>query len=152
MVNRLWMTSSIFLSILFLLSPFTSNPAEAARFDGTNPEKTGCARTARTVRYATLRNPNTKTAYGRIELRYSSSCRTAWARLTSFGPACIPGDDFCGFGSVIRNSDGRRFSCSLQRGRKSCYTAQVNDAGVTSYASGQVDNGAYSGTGKTGSF
>lgn len=151
MVFRSLIVSSILLSTLLFSSPFT-NSAEAARLDGTNPIKTGCARNATTVRQVLLRDRYTNTIYGKIELRYSRSCRTAWARLTSFGPACVPGDDYCGDGLITRNSDGRRFQCSLSRGQKTCFTPQVSNAGVTAYAVGTVDRGAYSGTGRTGSF
>ncbi|QCV54583.1 DUF2690 domain-containing protein [Thermoactinomyces vulgaris] len=76
-----------------------------------------------------------------IELRYSPSCETVWARIT----ADYPHDPNWGLGTakIVRNSDGRTYNCDIPRGETVCFTQQVNDHHVTSYAHGIHDNGIY---------
>jgi hypothetical protein len=129
-----------------------AGPAAAATYDGTDPSATGCASSGSTVE-----SKYGKTAVGTtivfVELRYSSSCRTTWARVTTVGlPGCKPGVDFCGLAIVRRNSDGKQYTCEIPKGGVGCYTKQVNDAGVTSFAQGSADDGAYSATAKTNSY
>lgn len=134
-----------------------SGTAQALPYDGTDPVSTGCDRDARTVRYANFRTPGGQ-VFGVIELRYSPRCRTAWARVVHYQNDCVPGDQYCGNARVIRNSDRRTERCSIEdfvrngRARRSCYTPQVNDAGVTSYASGTLDSGLYVDDATTGSY
>ncbi|HEX8002234.1 MAG TPA: DUF2690 domain-containing protein [Mycobacteriales bacterium] len=127
-------------------------PAEALTYDGTDPAA-GCSSTAITARQAGLNNSMGN--FGLIDLRYSTGCRTAWARLTStYGVACTPGDDGCGSAYVHRNSTTypAHYSCPTPAGGKSCYTKQVNDAGFTSYAHGEVDTGPLTASGTTSSY
>ncbi|MFI7505097.1 DUF2690 domain-containing protein [Streptomyces sp. NPDC049687] len=118
--------------------------ASAAAYDGQSPVTSGCANSAITAR--------TKNIYvgsklvGRIDLRYSTSCRTAWGRVVAYYLAGA------GEANVYRNSDGKYYFCdntdwSDAVNGFTCYTAMVNDAGVTSYAWGQADD---SDTGDTG--
>src|SRR5262245_51670712 len=97
---------------LALAAPATAAATTVRPFasDGSDPSATGCASSAITA----------KSAYGYIgsspqilvELRYSTSCRTTWARITTMNmPACRPGVDNCGYVTVHRNSDGREYSC-----------------------------------------
>src|SRR5437868_12525411 len=79
-------------SALALSTPGTAN---AATYDNQWPDDTGCSNTAVTVR-------TTSTATARLELRYSTACRTVWARLTVHPNALIK-DPQCW---VVRNSDG----------------------------------------------
>jgi hypothetical protein len=128
-----------------------AGPASAAAYDGTDPASTGCSSGAYTAKSAY--GGTSSTSYLLVELRYSPSCRTAWARITSMNmPACVPGADFCGLVTVHRNSDGREYSCYIPSGGHGCYTRQVNDSGVTSYSTGSVDNGARSYYATTGSY
>ncbi|WP_242225141.1 DUF2690 domain-containing protein [Bacillus cereus group sp. BfR-BA-01380] len=73
-IMLLCFTFLISLSSMFL----TNHPIEAATFqyDGTDPETTGCAKSATTVQSLYLQGAT-------LELRYSSSCRTAWAKITA---------------------------------------------------------------------
>lgn len=128
-----------------------TTPANAALYDNTNPSTTGCSGSAITARQAGLNNASGN--FGLIDLRYSTSCRTAWARVTStYGIACVPGDDGCGGAWVHRNSDGLQLQCTTPGGTKTCYSNQVNDAGVTSYAHGWVDTGPNTAYGTTSSY
>lgn len=118
--------------------------------DNTNPNS-GCSSSAFTAKSAGLNNSSGN--YGIIELRYSSTCRTVWARVTStYGVACVPGDDGCADAEVHRNSDNRKLYCTSLPGTKTCYTYQLNDAGVTSHAHGHVTTGPLDAYGTTGSY
>jgi hypothetical protein len=114
----------IFASSTFLVS---ENKAHAATYDGDSPVLSGCANDAYTARSATLASGSI------IELRYSPSCRTVWARITN--PVVDDNNNYS-FAIVTRNSDGHTYSCLVPTGAKSCYTPMLNDAGVTSYAKG----------------
>jgi hypothetical protein len=128
-------TTSLVATALVAL---TAAPAAAAAYDNTDPEATGCARTARTIDRRDIGG-----GYALLELRYSSGCRTTWARVTlTSGLRCVPGDDHCATAFIRRNSDGYARVCGTPGGvRTSCYTRQVNDAGVTSFAEASYDNG-----------
>jgi hypothetical protein len=129
-----------------------AGPAAAAAYDGTDPSATGCANSSSTVESKYGKTANGITIVF-VELRYSSSCRTTWARVTTVGlPGCKPGVDFCGLAIVHRNSDGKQYTCEIPSGGIGCYTKQVNDANVTSFAQGSADDGAYSATAKTSSY
>lgn len=123
-----------------------------AACDGVDPIDAGCASSAITADSAYITKNNH--AYALVELRYSTECRTAWARTTLLSSlACVPGDDHCATATIVRNSDGLSFSCHTPAGvGTSCYTEQVNDAGVTSYAIGTYDNGPYTYKSQTGSY
>ncbi|MFD7709715.1 DUF2690 domain-containing protein [Streptomyces sp. NPDC059785] len=122
--------------------------AHAAPYDGSDPVGTGCDASARTVGRADIGGGDAL-----LELRYSSGCKTAWARITiTNGRPCEPGNDNCARAIVHRDSDGLEYGCQTEDdpARHSCYTAQVNDDGVTSYAHGSIDVGPYTHTGETG--
>jgi hypothetical protein len=110
--------------------------------DGSDPIATGCATGAITARSAS--GSRNGTVYVFVELRYSPRCKTAWARVTTKNmPNCVSTSSYCGQATVHRNSDGREYDCLTPSGTHSCYTAQVNDNGVTSYATGYSDNGNF---------
>ena len=127
-----------------------ASPASAAPLKGLASPAT-CGNFAAEI--ANLTNPdNPGAVYGIIQLSYSSCTRNVWAYLDSYGPACEPGIDYCGTGTVYRNSDGATSTCSLQSGQTTCNSGQLYDGGVTSYAYGSVDNGPLSGYGQTASY
>lgn len=131
-------------------------PAQAydAPYDGTDPGSyvngVRCADTGSVKRSAALSSPVGQS--GAVYLYYSSACRTTWAKIATSAPGCQPGVDYCGSATVHRNSDGKEMTCHIQPGQSSCYTKQVNDANVTSYAYGHYDNGAWTYSGQTGSY
>ncbi|MGW2863243.1 DUF2690 domain-containing protein [Streptomyces sp. SDr-06] len=86
--------------------------------NGLDPNKTTCANDAKTVEVGN--------GSGNIQLRYSPSCRAAWARLqTSRGPGSIE----------VNNDRGDRYTASVPRsGSVNVYTRMVNDKGITSNA------------------
>ncbi|PHF49737.1 hypothetical protein COF72_06795 [Bacillus pseudomycoides] len=96
----------------------------AAVINGSDPIATGCARDAKTVGYDMFSGAE-------VELRYSPSCRSAWAKFTiGEDPAAKEGT------ARITRNDGVSYSCTAKKslGQKSCYTKQVNDAGYTARA------------------
>ena len=126
--------------------------AQAATYDNVDPTSTSCANTASTVKSASL-VASDGTVVGSIELRYSSACRTVWARVNGSGyrqyDSAGPG------GEVIRNSDGKTLSTiHCNSSHSSCYSNMLNDAGVTSYARGFISHWAYGRVGpvRTGNY
>lgn len=120
-----------------------AGPAQAATNDGKSATSTGCAKTAKTVATATMRSPYDNSKFGTIELLYSTSCRTTWARITTVSKISTGWND--AWATITRNSDGKHYSCQVPAGKTSCVTAMVNDAGVSSFASGWGDDGVYMG-------
>jgi hypothetical protein len=121
----------------------TSGSAQAYSYDGQNPASTGCGSDATTMESARMVN-HAGVDFGVIELRYSINCHTAWARLT-----LDDGQQWCGNASagyacstatIVRNNDGRAYTCTIYTGQHQCYTAMVYDKGLTSYARGVHDS------------
>lgn len=115
--------------------------AQAYTNDGTSPASTGCADDGTTVASAPMKNAGG--TQGTIELRYSLKCHTAWARLTlnytQFACGNASAGYACAAASVTRNDDGRSYSCTISQGQSQCYTPQVYDKGMTSFAKGYID-------------
>jgi hypothetical protein len=126
-----------------------SAPAQAATYDGLSPVGR-CDHDARTVKSANLTNSYFGTSSAVIQLRYSPSCRTAWARIIN-ADTYVAGDKDGGRAYITRNSDGKTFSCQVKSG-STCFTAMVNDANVTSYARGTNDPGFAVFSGRTASY
>jgi len=113
--------------------------------DGTDPSATGCAATAVTVETEDAYEAN-GSGYetGYVQLRYSTACRTVWARLVVFYAAAgDPGYE--GIGTAFRNSDHLSENCfaysddySSSIGGYTCYSLQEYDGGVTSAAYAEI--------------
>lgn len=123
--------------------------AQAATYDGQDPLATGCSSSALTMESAPVyRIDGTQT--GTIELRYSTSCKTVWARLVSYYSQ--------GFATASRDQDGATYSCtsltwSSSLNAYSCYSRMLNDYGMSSYAYGQnLGLGGWSQLARTASF
>ncbi|MFM9607742.1 DUF2690 domain-containing protein [Streptomyces niveiscabiei] len=123
--------------------------ADAAAYDGQDPISSGCANSAITARSNAIYVGGTQV--GTIELRYSTSCRTAWARVRSTGPY--------GGATVTRTSNWDWYRCdslswNSSMGQYTCYTPMLNDAGVQSFARGSASasNGFNSDDVETGSY
>lgn len=113
--------------------------------NGKGPVGTGCARDARTVQ----ENSGYDVDHGQwiIELRYSPSCRTAWAR----GSIAKPVANYPGVVGpqevemLILNSNGKqyvaRFSRTGSNGLKYNWTSMVNDRGISAIACIGVSDG-----------
>ena len=109
----------------------TPGAAYAAAYDDQWADETSCGNSAITARVATL-------STGKVELRYSTGCRTIWSRVTVYRSALIVDP----FAWAVRNTDGRHTAginkCYTDgAGNFVCYSPMLNDAGVTSYAAGE---------------
>jgi hypothetical protein len=113
-------------------------PAGASSWTGVSPAGTVCANDARTI-YSAHLTAGQYTDSAVIELRYSPTCRAAWARIVS-ASAPDPGNS-AGGAAAIHRSDGVRYLCTVPSGGSSCFTLMVNDAGFTSRAHGTDDTG-----------
>jgi hypothetical protein len=123
---------------LFLLE---ARPAQALPYDGTDPATTGCSASARTPYYRVFADFIGQ-YLGEIQLRFSSSCQTAWARLVFPGKGTVGcpylGEGVaCGEVEVHRKNDGSWMDCYVGNGDTGCYTRQLWDQGsYQSYAAG----------------
>lgn len=130
----------------------TGSISQALTFDGVAPQTSSCWGDRRFVQSTHLFiGGNGQSVDTIIYLYYSPSCRTTWARLTG-GTIAVPNDNNGGSASITRNSDGRAFSCKVTSISGECITAMVNDAGVTSYAFGFEDGGAFTAWARTANF
>ncbi|MFC7440379.1 DUF2690 domain-containing protein [Laceyella putida] len=133
---------------MFVITFFGFNShtyAWSESWTGTWPDQTPCANDARTVHSARI------DADSVIELRYSPSCETTWARITANYPH-EPSVRGLGKARIVRNSDGRSYECELRGGQSVCWTLQENDHNVTSYAWGLHDDGSYFSEARTASY
>jgi hypothetical protein len=124
--------------------------AQAATYDGQSAFVTGCSNTGKIVRTGNIVADGT--SLGAVYLWYSTACRTVWGEVYSsngYQPGIAWGSEV----TVHRNSDGaneyQMFSFS---GQHAAYTLMLNDAGVTSYAFGDIDDGNLIWNGATGSY
>jgi hypothetical protein len=103
------------------------------RFEGLNPEITGCSDDA-----VTIDKKKIGPTAAQIWLRYSPSCRTVWAHISEAVP---PSQDNAGGSALIyREQDGAADRCNAGAAR-SCSTSMLNDAGYSSHATGTNDTG-----------
>ena len=113
--------------------------ASTLTYDGTDPYQTGCANGAAVVSYSHLwsnyfgSSPGLRDGDSLVRLVYSPRCRTVWAVLT--GTLYATSASHGGQAVIIRNSDHHGFICYADF-NGNCYTAQLGDSGVTSYAAG----------------
>lgn len=119
-----------------------SGTAVAAGLDGADPIGSGCASGAYTARTQALYVNGSQV--GTVELRYSPSCRTTWARVWSDGNSL--------YAKVVRDQGGAWEYCGTPRydsasGQYYCYTPMLDDADYTSSAWG----GASESSGRIGS-
>lgn len=115
----------------------TPSAALAAAYDGQMAASTSCANDVITGASRTVStNTQLGTVLGEVQLRYSRTCRTVWARITS---KVVDSNHLGGY--VQRNSDGASYQCS-EFGYSNnlaafyCLTPMLNDANVTSYVRG----------------
>lgn len=83
-----------------------------------DPQATGCAADAITAKSKVSKSRT-------VELRYSPTCRAAWARISNG----IDGDF-----ARIENTAGQEAATPIMPGNTSVYTKMVNDAGLQARA------------------
>lgn len=114
--------------VLALAAP---GSAWALAYDHTDPVSTGCATGAYTVTSSSIRRLDTNAVVGTVELRWSPSCRTNWARLT---PAAGVQPVFAQV-DAVRPSDGAVTSWVVRYGTTwPLYGDQLNGATNCVYA------------------
>jgi hypothetical protein len=108
-------------------------PAYAAAYDGQDPRATGCRNGSYVAKSKTDRYTSTygNKVWVQANLWYSPSCRTVWAVVNTNVT------NWSGLGcNVWRNSDNKRMGCAASSGTQERYSMMLNDANVTSYATG----------------
>lgn len=106
--------------------------------DGANPISTGCYKDAQTEEFNVGAAPGVLGLTATIYLRYSSYCKTAWAKIV-FSSALPSG--YRGNAIITRNLDNRQYDCTtgygvVLAGQTSCYSGMVYVAYTTAYAAG----------------
>lgn len=126
-----------------IASPYPSLGATLP-YDGQNPETSSCKDTSKTAAKKELFCNGRY--YGVVELRYSTACRTVWARLRGVVQSGL----WC---KVHRNSDGKELPYSHRSSDgKTVWTNMLNDKNVTSKASGGINTPCGNISGQTGSY
>lgn len=152
-IARIWRTvriASVVAAVAGVVPIVMSPTAHAAAYDGQTASSTSCWNDRRIVASSYL-YAGSYNSGAIIDLYYSPSCRTTWARI-EHGTIAAPGDNVGGIAQIIRNSDGRTYTCHVTSSSGTCYTAMVNDANVTSYAYGIEDGGAFYAEGRTKNY
>ncbi|MFE3072594.1 DUF2690 domain-containing protein [Streptomyces sp. NPDC059247] len=117
--------SSLALAASGLL--FASSPASAATScfgascNGLDPATTICQNDARTVLVA---------GWNEVELRYSPTCRAAWARKSTIGEATVIN---------VTNTAGNSYAANYP-GSGTVWTRMVNDKDIQAWACGYWNN------------
>jgi len=88
--------------------------------NGQSASGTGCSSSAITAETANI------AGYGQVQLRYSTVCLTAWAKVISNAGS--------GASAEVNRSDGLFYSCS----GLNCITAMVYDHPYTSFGLGEI--------------
>jgi hypothetical protein len=151
---KLLVATATACATLLALTPGSAQATSGYGYDGLWADQTSCANDVRTAKSTSVLTQGQLSAvWGKIELRYSPSCRTVWARVTT------PTLPLTQAASVVRNSDGKYQRCdgrlwSSTLNSYYCITAMLYDGGVTSYAHANIGRAidqplAY---GKTGSY
>lgn len=130
----------------------TESVSQALTWDGVAPQSSSCWSDREFVQSTHLFiEGGGQSVSTLIYLYYSPRCQTTWARLTG-GTIAQPNDNLGGSAKIVRNNDGRTYTCNVTSTSGECITAMVNDAGLTSYAYGFEDGGAWTAWARTASF
>lgn len=136
--------------VLFGTSSFFNSKvsAETHVYDGKSPYYNSCASSAVTKKNVKI---YANGASANLELKFSTTCKTAWAKITLSRPAKTNGEATA---LVVRNTDNKQFSCAspggngeINIGQTSCYTPMVYDldprkakaVGFWPYTAGETD-------------
>ncbi|MGN9866122.1 DUF2690 domain-containing protein [Bacillus swezeyi] len=137
-------SSMCLITLLCFMTNGLSAHAEDHSYDGKSPYYNNCASSGTTKATARLIDANNK-QFGIVELKFSSVCKTAWAKIT-LDKAVPSGWEANAY--VKRNTDGKELNCSssggngkVLPGQTSCYTPMVYDLDPrSSYAMGRYYN------------
>jgi hypothetical protein len=144
---------SIAMPLTFLI-PGTASAATCSGYgcDGVSATASGCSSDAYTAEQVNVYDSHESgIELGYVQLRYSPSCRTVWAKTVNFNEGYVAA-------VVHRNSDGVTESCSggtysSSYGGWACQTNMLYDGNVTSYAWGELEDSlGYDITAQTSSY
>ncbi|MGM7723693.1 DUF2690 domain-containing protein [Metabacillus sp. Hm71] len=99
--------------------------AETHSYDGKSPYYNSCASSAVT------KDKKWIDSISYVELKFSTKCKTAWAKVTVTRPAIY---NLEADARIVRSTDGKAYTCNssggngvVNKGQTSCYTAMVYD-------------------------
>jgi hypothetical protein len=113
--------------VLFGTSSFFNSKvsAETHSYDGKSPYYNSCASSAVT------KDKKWIDSVSYVELKFSTKCKTAWAKVTVTRPAIYNHEADA---RIVRNTDGKAYTCNssggngvVNQGQSSCYTPMVYD-------------------------
>lgn len=120
-------TLAIAFAIMAAYFGFTNNQAfaETHYYDGKSPYYNSCASSAVTKDKVWI------DSVSYVELKFSTSCKTAWAKVTLTRPAVYYNEADA---RIVRSTDGKAYTCNstggngvVNKGQTSCYTPMVYD-------------------------
>ncbi|AOL27934.1 MULTISPECIES: YjfA family protein [Bacillus] len=157
-MKRLFTKASLVLFAVVFVFAAKGVPANAEThaYDGKSPYYNDCASTGSTKKSSNLVNASNQ-VIGVVELKFSSTCKTAWAKITMNNTLT---SGFEANAEITRNTDGKRYNCDSAggngkavAGQKSCYTPMVYDLDPrTSYAFGKYSGPNLNVWATTGSY
>lgn len=115
------------LSMVVVAFGFGNNQAAAEThlYDGKSPYYNSCASSAVT------KDKKWIDSVSYVELKFSTTCKTAWAKVTITRPAIY---NLEADARIVRNTDGKAYTCNssggngvVNKGQSSCYTPMVYD-------------------------
>jgi Protein of unknown function (DUF2690) len=99
--------------------------AETHAYDGKSPNYNSCASSAVT------KDKKWIDSNSYVELKFSTVCKTAWAKVTVTRPAVYNHEADA---RIVRSTDGKAYTCAssggngvVNKGQTSCYTPMVYD-------------------------
>jgi hypothetical protein len=117
----------LILSTLIVAFGYGNNQAaaETHSYDGKSPYYNSCASSAVT------KDKKWIDSVSYVELKFSTECKTAWAKVTVTRPAIY---DHEADARIVRNTDGKAYTCNssggngvVNKGQSSCYTPMIYD-------------------------
>jgi hypothetical protein len=117
----------LIMSTLIVAFGFGNNQAaaETHSYDGKSPYYNSCASSAVT------KDKKWIDSVSYVELKFSTKCKTAWAKVTVTRPAIY---DHEADARIVRNTDEKAYTCNssggngvVNKGQSSCYTPMVYD-------------------------
>ncbi len=118
------MTFSLFI-LEFMVIGKHQALAETHSYDGKSPTYNNCAGTAVT------KDKKWIDSNSYVELKFSTTCKTAWAKVTVTRPAVYNHEADA---RIVRSTDGKAYTCEssggngvVNKGQTSCYTPMVYD-------------------------
>ncbi|RAL21850.1 DUF2690 domain-containing protein [Thermoflavimicrobium daqui] len=112
------------------------NKTTGSKYDNTDPVATGCANDVITAKSVRVVRASDKAVLGTVELRYSRTCKTAWARMNVKNISTLQYGD----AKLYRKEAGQftgKGAAYVTPG-DSNYTNQFDDDGTVSYAEGDI--------------